>query len=186
MKFIIIFGPPAIGKMSVGRELAEMTGCKLLHGHMTIELVLEFFDYGTPKFKVLNREFRLRIMEEVATSDLPGLIYTYVWGFNLESEKKYVDGICDIFTKEGGDVYFVELFCELDERLRRNKTSERLSVKPSKRQIEESEARLLEIEDRYVMNTQGDFYYKENYIRIDNTHLSQREVAEKIKKEFNL
>ena len=186
MKFIIIFGPPAVGKMSVGRELAKITGYKLLHGHMTIELVLEFFDYGTPKFQTLNREFRQRIMEEVATSDLPWLIYTYVWGFNLESEKHYVERICQIFTKEGGIVYFVELFCELNERLRRNKTKERLSEKPSKRQLEESEARLLEIETKYVMNTQGDFYFKENYIRIDNTHMSQKEVAEKIKEEFNL
>ena len=186
MKFIIIFGPPAAGKMSVGRELAKITEYKLLHGHMTIELVLEFFDYGTHKFKVLNSEFRRRIMEEVSTSDLPGLIYTYVWGFNLESDKKYVESICEIFTKEGGEVYFVELFCELDERLRRNKTRERLSEKPSKRHIDESEARLLEIEQKYVMNTQGDFYYKENFVRIDNTHLSQREVAEKIKEEFNL
>ncbi|MFW9852990.1 MAG: AAA family ATPase [Candidatus Thorarchaeota archaeon] len=186
MKFIIIFGPPAVGKMSVGRELAEITGYKLLHGHMTIELILEFFEYGTPKFKVLNSEFRRRIMEEVATSDLPGLIYTYVWGFNLESEKKYIERISEIFTKEGGEVYFVELYCELDERLRRNKTRERLAEKPSKRQIKESEIRLLELEKKYVMNTQGDFYFKKNYIRIDNTNLNQREVAEKIKEEFNL
>lgn len=186
MKFIIIFGPPAVGKMSVGKELAKITGYKLLHGHMTIELLLEFFDFGNPKFRILNSEFRQRIMEEVATSDLPGLIYTYVWGFNMESEKEYVEKISGIFRKEGGVVYFVELFCELKERLRRNKTSERLSQKPSKRQKEESETRLLELEEKYVMNTQGDFYFKENYIRIDNTHLSQREVAEKIKEEFNL
>ena len=116
----------------------------------------------------------------------PGFIYTYVWGLNLKSEKKYIERICEIFTKEGREIYFIELYCELDERLRRNKTSERLTEKPSKRQIKESEARLLEIEKKYVMNIQGDFYFKENYMQIDNTHMSQIEVAEKIKKEFNL
>ena len=186
MMFILIFGPPAVGKMSVGKELAKITGCKLLHNHMTIELVLEFFEFGTPKFKILNSEFRRRIMEEVSTSDLPGLIFTFVWGFNLESEKHYVEEICGIFQKEGGIVYLVELFCELEERLRRNKTKERISEKPSKRHIKESESRLLHLEQQYVMNTQGDFYFKENYIRIDNTHLNQREVAKKIIEEFNL
>ncbi len=72
MKLVVIFGPPAVGKMAVGRELAKLTGFKLFHNHMTIELVIEFFDYGTPKFNILNQEFRRRIFEEVASSDLPG------------------------------------------------------------------------------------------------------------------
>ena len=44
MKFVVIFGPPAVGKMTVGQELAKLTGLKLFHNHMTIELVLNFFD----------------------------------------------------------------------------------------------------------------------------------------------
>jgi len=36
MKFVIIFGPPAVGKMSVGHELANLTGLKLFHNHMTM------------------------------------------------------------------------------------------------------------------------------------------------------
>jgi transcription initiation factor TFIIIB Brf1 subunit/transcription initiation factor TFIIB len=37
--FIIIIRPPAVGKMAVGLELAKRTGFKLLHNHMTIDLV---------------------------------------------------------------------------------------------------------------------------------------------------
>ena len=44
MKLIIIFGPPAVGKMTVGYELAKITGLRLFHNHMTIDLVLNFFD----------------------------------------------------------------------------------------------------------------------------------------------
>ena len=45
MDFIIIFGPQAVGKMTVGEELAKKTGYKLFHNHMTIDLVLQFFSW---------------------------------------------------------------------------------------------------------------------------------------------
>jgi hypothetical protein len=50
MKFIVVFGPPAVGKMTVGYELEKLTGFRLFHNHMTIELVLNFFDYEQPQF----------------------------------------------------------------------------------------------------------------------------------------
>ena len=90
MKLVVIFGPPAVGKMTVGRELAHRTGLKLLHNHMTIELLLQFFDFGSPPFRRLTREFRSRLFEEVAGSELPGLIFTFAWALNLESDKAHV------------------------------------------------------------------------------------------------
>jgi hypothetical protein len=33
---VIIFGPPAVGKMTVGLELERLTGFRLLHNHMTV------------------------------------------------------------------------------------------------------------------------------------------------------
>ena len=43
MKLVLIFGPQAVGKMTVGQELAKITGLKLFHNHMTIDLVSNFF-----------------------------------------------------------------------------------------------------------------------------------------------
>jgi hypothetical protein len=51
MKFILITGPQAVGKMTVGQELEKITGLKLFHNHMSIELVLNFFGYETPQLK---------------------------------------------------------------------------------------------------------------------------------------
>jgi tRNA uridine 5-carbamoylmethylation protein Kti12 len=64
MVFIIITGPPAVGKMVVGIELGKLMGYKLLINHDTIELILKFFEYGSDKFKRLDGEFRKRILEE--------------------------------------------------------------------------------------------------------------------------
>jgi len=82
MKLFIIIGPPAIGKMTVGMELENRTHLKLYHNHMSLELVNRFFDFGTPAFDRLNKQIRFNIFNEVAKSDLFGLIFTIVWAFN--------------------------------------------------------------------------------------------------------
>ena len=63
MKLIIIFGPQAVGKMTVGHELEKITDLKLFHNHMTIELVSPFFSYGTKTGKRLVNLFRKEILE---------------------------------------------------------------------------------------------------------------------------
>lgn len=183
MKFIIIFGPPAVGKMTVGHELAKRTGFKLFHNHMTIDLVLSLFDWGMPQMELVS-EFRIRMFEEFADSGLPGLIFTYVWALDHDSDKKYIDGICDIFTKKNAEIYFVELCADLSERLIRNESAFRLENKPSKRDVHASREKMLEHEQEYKMNTDNDFFYTDNYIKIDNTHLSPEEVAVIIIDEF--
>ena len=185
MKFVIIFGPPAVGKMTVGRELARLTGLRLFHNHMTIELALNFFEYGHPSFYRLVSDFRRRVFEEVAASDLPGLVFTYVWALELEAERTYVDSVTDIFRARGADVYYVELYADLAERVRRNEGESRLAEKPSKRDTEASRTHLLEVSRQHKLNTDGDFFYTDNYLRLDNTNLTPDEVARRIVEAFN-
>jgi hypothetical protein len=45
MKFVLIFGDAAVGKMTVGQELCKITDLRLFHNHMTIEPVLDVFGY---------------------------------------------------------------------------------------------------------------------------------------------
>ncbi|MDQ0088523.1 hypothetical protein J2T12_001929 [Paenibacillus anaericanus] len=186
MKFIIIFGPQAVGKMTVGHELEKITELKLFHNHMTIELVSPFFNYGTAAGKRLVGLFRREIFEEVAKSDLEGLIFTYVWAFDLKADWDYVNKICDIFESKGGVVYFVELEANLEERLERNKTPHRLNHKPTKRNIERSEHDLRSTMEKYRLNSYDGEIHKENYIKINNTELSPEEVAVIIKEKFHL
>jgi len=50
MTLVVIFGPPAVGKMTVGMEIERRTGLRLFHNHMTVDPVLQFFPYGSPSF----------------------------------------------------------------------------------------------------------------------------------------
>jgi hypothetical protein len=185
MQFVIIFGPPAVGKMTVGYELARLTNFKLFHNHMTVELVLNFFPYGHPQFGTLVGEFRRRLFEEIAVSDLHGLIFTYVWALDDPADKAYIDSFTDIFHKRGSAVHYVELTANQEERLIRNTSPFRLSQKPSKGDIVQSQQFLIEADKHHKLNSQDDFFYSENYIKIDNTHLSPTETAVIIANQFH-
>lgn len=187
MKLVIVFGPPAVGKMTVGMELERLTGLRLFHNHMTIDLVLRFFPWGHPSFHRLVHEFRARMFEEVAASDLPGLVFTYVWALDQEGDRAFVDRLCETFAARGAEVCFVELEAARDERLRRNETELRLAEKPSKRDVDASRRRLLEADAQYRLNTgAGEFPYPDRWLRIDNTHLSPEEVARRVIERFDL
>jgi hypothetical protein len=42
-ELVLLFGPQAVGKMTVGQELARITELKLFHNHMTIDLLEPYF-----------------------------------------------------------------------------------------------------------------------------------------------
>ncbi|CAI9387561.1 hypothetical protein BACSP_02032 [Bacillus sp. T2.9-1] len=185
MKFVLIFGPQAVGKMTVGQELAKVTGLKLFHNHMTIELLEPLFSFSSEMWR-LSTLFRKEIFKAVAKSELEGLIFTYVWAFDQQEDWDFVDQTCEIFESEGATIYFVELEADMDERLERNKSPHRLEHKPTKRNVDWSENELKESMEKYRLNSHKDEIKNENYIKINNTNLSAAEVAEIVSKRFEL
>ena len=186
MKLVIIFGPHAVGKMTVGQELEKLTGLKLFHNHMTIDMVSPFFSYGTPSGRRLVNLFRDEIFKEVAGSDLPGMIFTYVWWFDDKHDWDYINNVASIFKEKGGEICWVELEANVDERLVRNKSEHRLNHKPTKRNVESSEQQLRDGMVNHRLNSLPDEIKEENYLRIDNTNLEPSVVSVKIKERFNL
>ena len=186
MKFILICGGAATGKMTIGQALAKKTDFKLFYNHMSLELVNAFFDFGTPNFRNLDKKIRFSIFKEIANSDIDGLIFTMVWAFDDKKDEEYVDEIIKIFEKRNPQVHIVELQTDLEERLRRNRTENRLKHKPSKRNLDFSEKMLLHHNEELRLNSlEGEFPDK-NIFKIDNTNLSPDEVAEKIINHFEL
>lgn len=183
-RFVLIFGPPAVGKATVGRELAALTGLRLFHNHMSLEPVMGVFEFGSPPFHRIVRALRCHVFREVAEAlEHPGLIFTYVWALDEEGDRAFVEETCAVFREAGADVRLVELYAELDERLRRNRGEERLAAKPSKRDVEASERRLLANEAKHRLNTEEAdeaLFRAGSHLRIDTTRREALEVAEEI------
>ena len=186
MKFIIITGPQAVGKMTVGQELVKITNLKLLHNHMTIEVLTKIFDYSRDSFRKLNEEFRIQIFKEFAKSNEEGIIFTTTWDFDDEEEWDRIYKYIQIFKDNNAQIYIIELEADLEERLKRNKTENRLKNKELKRNLEWSEKDLLKSVKKYRFNSKENEIKEKNYLRIDNTNISPDIVAKMIKNKFKL
>jgi shikimate kinase len=186
MKLVVIIGPQAVGKMTVGQELEKITGLKLFHNHMTIELVAPFFEYGNPSGQRLVDLFRKEIFEEVSKSNGKGLIFTYMWDFNEPEDREYLEELCSIFKSKGFEVYYVEMEADREERIKRNKSPHRLKHKPTKRDVDRSERELIDSTEKYRLNSHKGEITELNYLRINNTNVSAKKAAKMIKEKFNL
>ena len=185
-KFVMIVGPQAVGKMTVGQELTKITNLKLLHNHMTIELLTKIFDYSKESYTKLNLEFRTRIFEEFAKSSEYGLVFTCCFDFDVTEEWEIIRKWRNIFKENGGECYFIELETSLEERLRRNKTANRLENKPSKKDLKWSEKDIIKSNEKHRGNSNPNEIPFENYYRINNTNISAEETAKMIKEKFDL
>ena len=182
---MVICGPQAVGKMTVAKAIKEKIGYAVSTNHDSLEVPARIFGWGTPSFKELRNMMRKEIFELSIKNDVD-LIFTYIVDFNDENDVKYVKDLKERYEKNGGKFYFVELETNLEERLKRNVTEERLKEKPTKRDIERSNKELVDSMDKYRMNSNEGELDFENYIRIDNTNLSPEEVADKVIKRFKL
>lgn len=180
MHLVMIFGPSAVGKMSVGAELAALTGYKLFHNHMSIEPVLDIFDWGTPSFVRLTTEFRRRVIEEALEAELSGLIFTFVWALDDPADRVYVDSLLRPVREAGSRVDFVELYAPQATRLAREGTEPRLSAKRSKGDVSRARELLLAADSEHQLTTDGSFCYPDEHLQIDNTDLSARDAAAQI------
>ena len=185
-KFVLIIGPQAVGKMTVGQELAKLTGYKLFYNHMTIEMVRLIFDYDKSVYHKMNQLIRYEILKEFSESNEKGIIFTgcFDFGNDFEKEKRETDSWMSLFEES----YVLELEASLEERLRRNKTDNRLEYKASKRDLEWSENDLLNSMKKHRLNSEpgeGEKIFK-NYLKIVNTDISAEDVAKMIKEKFDL
>ncbi len=183
MKLVFIIGSGAVGKMTVGQELMKITDLRLFHNHMTIEPVLEIF--GGYDSKTI-RELREVVFRNFAASDRYGMIFTYMWDFDSQSDWDYIEHVKNIFTPYDACFYCVELVADSKVRLERNKTENRLKHKPSKRDLELSDQRNRHLDENYrLVSNEGEIPF-ENYLRIDNTHMPAEDAARLIKEKFDL
>ena len=183
MKLVFLIGSGAVGKMTVGQELMKITDLRLFHNHMTIEPVIAVF--GNYNGKVVS-EIRETIFREFAASGQYGMIFTYMWAFDLQSDWDYIEHVKSIFSPYDTEFYYVELVAPQEIRLQRNATENRIRNKKSKEDIAVSNQRLMNEDSHYrLVSRPGEIPF-DNYLRIDNSALSAAEAAQRIKETFRL
>lgn len=118
MKLLFLHGPPAAGKLTIAREVAALTGWRLFHNHLTVNLALAVYDFGTPGFIALREQIWLAVFRRALADRLPGLIFT----FNPENSvpQNFIDDLFAEVAAAGSEVIPVELMAseaELERRM---------------------------------------------------------------------
>jgi hypothetical protein len=113
MKLIFIYGLPATGKLTVAQELATLTGYKVFHNHLAVDLLLSVFEFGSPSFVALREQIWLSVFESACQSQLPGLIFTFAPESTVRPE--FIPNAIEAIIRNCGTLHFVELTCPFQE-----------------------------------------------------------------------
>lgn len=175
MKLILIYGSPAVGKLTVANEIAKQTDFRVFHNHLTIDAVEPVFEFGTQPFWKLVHLFRVEIIAEAARAG-QNLIYTFCYA--KDSDDAHVAEVTKTVEENGGEVCFVLLVCD-------KATIEKRVLEESRKSF--GKANNLEILHK-IWNSYDLFSpvpERESLI-IDNTNLSADKAATQIIEYFKI
>jgi hypothetical protein len=176
VRLVYLYGPPAVGKLTVARELAALTGFKLLHNHLTVNLVHALFPFGSESFMRLLRQFRPEMVAEAARVGID-LIVTGVYLGTEEQSDSIEQRLAPVY-ESGGSALFVQLVCDRDVWLAR--------VPNESRRIEGKlldtgrAVRLFNGVDPFSTMPVGP------HLTLDTTHLPPAEAAARIAAHYSL
>jgi chloramphenicol 3-O-phosphotransferase len=169
MKLIFLHGAPAVGKLTVARELAALTGFRLFHNHLTVDLVSSLFPFGSEPFVRLREQIWLAAFAEAARENV-SLIFT----FNPERtvRERFVQDVMDVVAAAGGTVVFVELTCAEEELERRLEAASRKEL-----------GKLASVKQYRSLKAAGAFRFSKlpNGLSVDTTNSSSNDTAKLIR-----
>jgi hypothetical protein len=116
MKLVFIYGAPGVGKLTVARALATLTGFRLFHNHLTVDLVSSLFEFGTDPFIRMREEIWLTAFREAAQQNV-SFIFTFAPERTVRG--RFIQDTFDAINSAGGRAIFIELSCEQGELERR-------------------------------------------------------------------
>ena len=180
---VFIIGAPASGKMTIGQELSKLTGATLFFNHQPIDFALAIYQDFTEEMWEFVRSVNFSFLGTSARNHR-SVILTDVIDFSNQYRLMYLKNIQDLLNEYHQEILFVELETSLEERLRRNRTENRLKYKPLKRNFEISEREILETDKTNQLNSQKQPSGLHYYLKIDNTNLSAEEVAKQIQEKM--
>ncbi len=171
---VFIYGPPAAGKLTVAKALAERTDYKVFDNHASIDFAAAFLTPYTKEHAELVHKIRLSVFEAAAASHVD-LIFTFVYAHPVDDP--YVQEFESSFESAGGRLCYVQLRPDRDE-LERRVTNESRRQKLTILDVET----LRRVSEKWDVDTP----FRDTDLSIDNTGVSADEVAQLIRKHYDL
>jgi len=176
VKLIFLHGLPGVGKLTVARELAKLTGFGVFHNHLTVDLVGAVFEFGSRPFVELREKIWLEVFSQAAAADLSGLIFTFALDRSVSGD--FIKKTIEVIESAGGEVLFVELRCSKEELEKRLEDASRRKFGKLN-----SVAWFRELKEAGAFADPG---IPKGRLVLDTTKLSASDAAGRIVKEFGL
>ncbi len=176
MRLVLLHGPPASGKYTVGRELAALIGGELYHNHLVVDEVLTRHAFGTPAF-VAERD---RTWRQFFAAAAPDHRRRVIFTFSPENTvpQAFVDWLFSDVVQLGATVHSVSLTLSEAEIESRLASTQRQQFR-----------KLTDLSLYRKLRTSGAFrkpMIPRTDLEIDTARQSAREAALKIKSHFAL
>ncbi|MFC1682059.1 AAA family ATPase [Nanoarchaeota archaeon] len=169
MKLVFIYGPPAVGKLTVANELSKLSKYKIFHNHLVGDLLYSLFGFNTPQYRNLSIKFRLEMIK-AATEDDTSFIMTFCYSY--KKFDSFIKKIIKNVESANGKIYFIQIICDKSELFKRVKAESRKKY-----------TKVTSIDKLKNTLKEWDMFKAIPYVKsltIDNTNLSAKKVAEKI------
>lgn len=178
MNLIFLYGPPAVGKLTIAQELAKLTDYKLYHNHLATDLVESVFarDMQDNGFFSLIADVNLFMVNKAIEHNIDGLIMTSC--YIHPDEDKYIDSLKKMMRDSGNTINFVQIVCDEKQLVKRVVTDSRKKF-----------GKLQDVKLLLRFIKEKDLYHKiksPHGLSINNSNISARQVAINIKKYYQL
>jgi shikimate kinase len=122
MKLVFVYGPPAAGKYTVSRRVAEITGLALFHNHLVVDTVASVFPFGSPSFVRLREQFWMDVFKAAVAEDR-SLVFTFQPEGSVSPA--FAQRAVDLVRGAGGEVLLVHLKLSADGQMARIANADR-------------------------------------------------------------
>lgn len=122
MHLIFVYGPPAAGKYTVSKRVAELTGLPLFHNHLVVDAVAAVFPFGSDNFVRLREQFWMETFA-AAAEDGRSLIFTYQPENTVAPD--FPARVQALVEEAGGRITFVHLDLSRDGLIERVANADR-------------------------------------------------------------
>ncbi len=124
MHLLFLHGPPAVGKLTVGRRVAQHLGWSLFHNHLTVDMLLSVFPFGSDEFVRLREQIWVEVIAAAVRAQR-----SVVFTFNPERtvSPTFPSVLQECVRKGGGHLLSVQLTCPWAVNLARVEDAERRS-----------------------------------------------------------
>lgn len=172
MKCTVLYGPIAVGKLTIARELARLTSAKVLDNHQIIDVVKSVVSPSNPEFIAIAYSLQIQLLNAAMRSGDQDIIFTFAFSASTRADIALLQTLLEAGQTHNAEIVLVHL------KANHHTLLQRVAGESRKGTSKITDPQLLQDMIRRY-DTDSPFPDRPS-IEIHTDHLSPQEVAEHI------